>query len=222
VLVLVAFSLGGEDDSPAAVPEETATAGSTPDATLAPTPPPLPTPLPALASGVWPDGTQTGIAVVDKVIHLAEAKDAASLAQLVEFSTYPCEAPRPINPQPLVCGGGMSVGDPISGLWVTSYEGGLWPFDRRELEALFVGVLRENFRLHAVWEYQQGESALDRLPALRYAVIFAYRNPQTGVAFTSFNLSDTGFLWLAFDFPTPPAEAWIDPSAPGWILPRAE
>ena len=192
---------------------------------LIPPPPaglPPPTPLPALDNGVWPEGTQTGIAIVDKVIQLVESKDAAGLAQLVEFSTYPCEAQGTVQAQSLVCRDGMSPGDPISGVWATHVEGGLWSADRAELEERFIEVLRENFRLHAVWEYQAGESVLDWLPGVRYSVIFTYQDPQAGVAFTSFNVTDTGLLWIAFQFPTPPTEAWDDPSAPGWILPRAE
>jgi DNA-binding CsgD family transcriptional regulator len=227
--VLLVLARGG-DSSPAAAdatPATTSTPSSSPTsaATVTPTTAPTPeqaTPVPALASGVWPRGTNTGIPIVDEVIQLVESKDARGLAKLVEPLTYPCEAMRPINPQPLLCREGMSVGDPLSGIWATSVEGGLWPGDPAELTPRLEFVLRENFRLHAVWEYQRSDPTVEWLPGVRYSVIFAYGDPQLGIAFTSFNVSETGFIWLAFDFPTPPPGAWDDPSAPGWILPRAD
>ncbi len=183
-----------------------------------PADPPPPTPLPALDTGVWPDGTRTGIAVVDRLIEIVEAKDAVALAEFAEFSTYPCQEERPVQPQPLRCPDGMEPGDPITGLRVTSGEGGLWPADREVLAGLLMLALDENLRLHAVWEFQEEDT---RDPPLKYSVVFAYRSPDYGLTFTSFNLSDTGLVLLNFDYSVP-SDAWDDPSAPGWILPRAE
>lgn len=231
-LVLVAFSVGGDDDSPAAVPEETPAGGSTPDATstLAPTSTPTelptptpPTPLPALDSGVWPEGTRTGIPVVDRLIEIVEAKDNVALAEFAEFSTYSCEAPILNQHQPLACPAGMEPGDPVSGLWVEDVALEFWrPGDRAELAASLSVTVQENQRLHAVRTPQEGEDSRNWLPSLRYSAIFAYQAESGDTSYRTFLLSESGLIAIVFGNPATPGRVWNDPSAPGWILPRAE
>jgi hypothetical protein len=128
-------------------------AGVTPRRTWTPskpTPPATPTEAEPPPLTAWPAGTRTGDAFVDKVITLVEAKDWTGLADLALWTSLPCEAPRPVNPQPLLCHDGMHPGDMLTGFWMSDVEGGLWPPERGLLAAAFGSAL-SSAQLHAVY-----------------------------------------------------------------------
>ena len=192
-----------------APPTAAATATPTP---VQETPPPV---------TAWPTGTRTGEALVDRVIDLVEEQDWVGLAALAEWTTYPCEGPRPIQPQPLLCRDGMQPGDPLTGFWVSDVEGALWPPDRERLAAAF-GEALSAARLHAVYAYGPDEQKLMSLPATRVDdVVFVATDDRGRPFYPNFELSDTGLIRFDFRFALLPYSKWTGSAAGGWLLARA-
>ncbi|HEX6032066.1 MAG TPA: hypothetical protein VFY90_11610 [Tepidiformaceae bacterium] len=189
------------------------------------TPEPAPTPRPPDAA--YPAGTHTGVAGVDAVIDAIERRDARAVADLVVFSTYPCQEPRPVQPQPLRCREGQQPGDPLTGIWVSHVEGGLWPDppdgDREKLVPAFERVLGDSQRaLHAVYRFRGDERPASGVaPRPEYAVIFTRHLPGSGPEYDSFMVRDGGLVSIEFAFPPLPPERWEDRTHPGWVLSRA-
>ena len=196
----------------------TSTAENTP--TVATPSPTMATPTP-IAAG-YPEGTRTGEPLVDQVIALVEGRDWAGLAGLVEFTTYPCEAPSSVQPQPLLCRGGLSPGDPMTGFWVSEVEGAFLPPDRLKianlLETVFSGT-----KLEAVYAYSPDEQ-ISRVPVLHAAfdIVFVRGSAGGGLSFPNMEVTRTGIVHVDGAFPSMPYVSWNDASAVGWVLGRAD
>ena len=186
---------------------------------------PVPTPPVAPPVATYPPGTRTGVAEVDVIIDAVERKDAARLAELVTFLTYPCEGEKPQQPHPLRCREGQQVGDPLVGIWVTHVEGGLWPFeadgDRTKLARMIDGTLTNRaLELVSVYKYDGNEPGWSFLEP-DYVVTWARWSEQAGPEFDNLIIRDGGIIKIAFAFPEPEPPIWEDPGDGGWILPRA-
>ena len=208
--------------TPTPTPTATATATPSPFATSSPTPAatPAPSPTPAVVVG-YRKGTRTGELLVDRVIALIEVHDWDALAGLVQFTTYPCEAPKPVQPQPRLCRDGLNPDDPMTGFWVTDVEGGFAPPDRGRIAKLFEMTLADA-GLDAVYMYSSAEREADagRLGAL-FDVVFV-RGAHGRLSYPNLDLTATGIVHLDSEFASMPYESWLDESAPGWVLRRAQ
>ncbi|MGI8925471.1 MAG: hypothetical protein ACR2HN_02345 [Tepidiformaceae bacterium] len=183
---------------------------------------PLPTEAPPPPPAVYPIGTRAGIREVDAVIAAVAAKDGAALAALVGFVELPCEAPGTVQPQPLRCREGMTVGALLIGFPVADVEGGLWPADRVWLASAFDRVLnRLRWELHAVYRCS---GACDDIFSARhdYLVTFGSWAAGQGPLFNTFGVREGAVVSLAFGFPPLEPKQGDNPADPGWLLARAE
>jgi len=88
-MFLLVLACGGDDDTGAGdgdAPRPTATFA--PTLPPVPTREPLPTPTPVAAH---PDGTRTGVAVIDRVLDAIDPGDAAAFEGLLSFHPYRCD-----------------------------------------------------------------------------------------------------------------------------------
>jgi hypothetical protein len=195
-----------------APPTEFESKSTQPSAMAAEIPPPL---------TAWPAGTRTGNAFVDKVITLVDEKDWTGLADLALWTSVPCEAPRPVQPQPLLCRDEMSPGEPLTGFWMLDVEGGLWPPDRARLAAAFGSAL-PSAQLHGVYTYAPGGQDAGQLPAPPvHDLVFVTKDAMGWPVYPNFDLSDRGLLRFDFRFSLVPAGAWDSGAGDRWLLPRA-
>jgi hypothetical protein len=155
------------------------------------------------------------------VIELVEQHHWDGLAELAEWTSYPCEEQRPVQPQPLVCRDGMQVGDSLAGFWVSDVEGALWPPDRARLARAFGEALSEA-RLHGVYSYAPDEQKVTSLSATRVNdVVFVATDVRRQPFYPNFELSDDGLVRFDSRFALLPYRKWTGGTADGWLLARA-
>lgn len=238
-MVVVALSLGacgvGDGGAPAETPQVTSSAAATsvPERTLTPTPEcdekcrtvqahtPEPTQTPSPPAAGYPQGTRTGSAEVDAIIAAIEARDASALAALIRLTSVPCEEPRPVQPQPLLCPDGVPVGTPLVGFWVTHVEGGLWQVNEAEMARRLLRLADERgWKLHSVYSYALAGTAAEYLPETDYFITFTSYLPGIGPEFDNLRVIDGKATHLHFAFPEPDG-VWANPRDSGWLLPRA-
>ena len=188
---------------------------------------PVPTPTVAPPDAYHPRDTRTGVPEVDAVIDAVLSKDARALADTVAFLTYPCEAPSSTagSRQALACADGQPVGTPLTGIWVSHVEGGLWPGerdgDREKLIPMFESTLiQRDQQLHSVYALDGTEPGEERLRP-DYIVTFVSWDAQSGPWYDNLVLSEGGLVAIRFAFPPFDRPIWENPGAPGWLLPRA-
>ena len=170
----------------------------------------------------YPAGTRSGSGEVDAIVAAIESRDAARLANLITLTTVPCEEPRPQSPQPQRCPDGVPVGSPLTGVWMTHVEGGLWQVTRDEMATRILQHAREqSWKLHSVYSYEKAGRKPDWMPETDYFITFAVWYPQVGAEFDNLRVVDGRITGLHFAFPEP-GDAWNKPADPGWLLPRAK
>ncbi len=184
------------------------------------------TPLPASTifppPPFYPAVTRTGNGEVDAIIAAIESRDAARIANLITLTTAPCEEPRNVQPQPLLCRDGAAIGTPLTGIWVTEVEGGLWQIDRAEVAtSILQDASDKSWRLHSVYSYTKSGRQDQWMPKTGFFVTFAWWHPLAGERFDNLRIVDGHITALHFSFGEP-GEAWNKPADSGWLLPRAK
>jgi hypothetical protein len=158
-------------------------------------------------------GTRAGVAIVDDFLALIEGKDWTGLAAFVDATTVPCEAPRPMSPQPRRCPDGVEAGSELQGLWVMSIEGALWPAGLDQLKARFEGALGGEQLLLLGVRADERPAQPNGLPSSRWAVEMVQ-----GQVYLTFLLSGNGLVLIAMEHGLYSGSPLLDSASHSWLL----
>lgn len=203
---------GNNGEPPAAganvTPEGTPTITTTPSASA--TPATSSTPGPAELPG-WEPAPSTGLQELDAIVDALLSGDERRIGDLIAYGEYPCEAPRSVQPQPLVCRDGMTPGDVLTGIFVSHVEGAFLGPD--EAPARLANDFGSGTRLYGAWAY---EASADGSETADHGLVFT-RFAQTGeVQFDTVQVRNGRIIGVDYAFPD---TIVIDmPLAPQWTL----